>query len=138
MLVFLNIVQHVQDGFFIVGQQLEVAEHLHRLLTEHPFQQRVDVIEVIVKGVPVQPSYANQLVHRHLGQGLGFHAGFQRARQQLFRLKACDLVLHDAALPSMKARMIIPFPRRRDNRQFPRFVHPAGSAAPVSQGQCVP
>ena len=49
MFAFLNIVQHIQDGPFVVGQQFKAAEHLLCLLTVHPLQQRANAIEVSVR-----------------------------------------------------------------------------------------
>ena len=83
--VFADVVHHELDGFPVVQHQVKLLDDLHGLLLQHPLEQRVDVLKVIIEAVAIQAAVLHDLVDRDLGQRLFVHQLLQRRSQRPLR-----------------------------------------------------
>ena len=125
--VFFHIVHHKKEGVVVVGEQVELLDHLHGLLFQRPLEQIVDVGKVIIKGLAVQVAHADQVVHRDLAQRFVLHLGFQCSRKCLAGLQAGFFVFHSGIPPF---GFVIQLSGKSIKGQVDRFVWRSGTKIP--------
>ena len=69
MPVFADVVHHELNGLPVVQHQIELFHDLHGLLLQHPLEQRVDVLKVIVEGIAVDPTVLHNVLDSGAGNG---------------------------------------------------------------------
>ena len=84
MPVFADVVHHELNGLPVVQHQIELFHDLHGLLLQHPLEQRVDVLKVIVEAVAIQAAVLHDLVDRDFGQRFLFISFFSDAASARF------------------------------------------------------
>ena len=94
MPVMLHIVHNEQNRLTAVHQQIELADDFNGLLLQHPFQQRINILEVIIKGLAVHAAVGNDLADRDFGKRLFLHKALQGSRKHLLCIQRCNFVFH--------------------------------------------
>lgn len=97
--VFADVVHHELDGFPVVQHQVKLLDDLHGLLLQHPLEQRVDVLKVIIEAVAIQAAVLHDLVDRDLGQRLFVHQLLQRRSQRPLRFLRGACAFHGIENP---------------------------------------
>ena len=64
--VLLNIMQGKPDHLLRIRRQLITVHHRQQILFQHPAQQRIDILKVIIESLAVKPAVLHNLRHSNL------------------------------------------------------------------------
>lgn len=93
--VFLQVAEQLQKPFLPEQRALVLLEQDHGLVLQHPAQQVIDILKMVVEALPADPAHPRQFGDRDLVHGLLGHQHFQRRGQLLLGLFGNREVLFD-------------------------------------------
>lgn len=78
ILIVFHIIQHKIDDLVIIHHQVVLFDDFNGFRLNHPLEQRVNILKMIIKTIAVHAALGNQFTNGDLIDGLYSHQLFQR------------------------------------------------------------